>query len=200
MEDFEWNWKIQLENSNDAYHASRLHGAAHSFCPSKNAEYVPWIDDAGAIIRTQRFEHRDGAFNPTTHALMPIFENLSEEERWRAGFVLVPPMLTIGLSPDVAWYFIVLPQSAQVTSFYIGYLLNPKAEENPLFDLLFEQVRSGVSVFNRQDIEARRAVQRGLGSRFARRSQLSYQEEPLAYFNQWLVSRYERVLGEAAPN
>ena len=40
------------------------------------------------IFRTNGYIHIDGGFNATTKALMPMFPELTEEERWRSTFAL----------------------------------------------------------------------------------------------------------------
>ena len=37
---------------------------------------------------------------------------LTEEERWRSTFALLPPSLCFGTAPDQAFFFIVRPESA----------------------------------------------------------------------------------------
>lgn len=192
LQDLPWNWKVMFENFNDAYHANRLHKGRHDFCPSENAEFTPWDDDDNAIVRTNRFTHIDGGFNATGKALMPIWPGISEEERWRVTFALVPPTLCLGFAPDEVFYFIVLPEGPQSISIDIGYCFHPDAMKHPLFDLLFQESQEGVKIFNDQDVYADTMVQRGLRSRFARRGRYSYQEETHRQFNRWLVKRYRR--------
>jgi phenylpropionate dioxygenase-like ring-hydroxylating dioxygenase large terminal subunit len=47
-----WNWKVHVENSNDGYHANRLHkGPVHDLCPSSMASFPVDLppDTAGSI-------------------------------------------------------------------------------------------------------------------------------------------------------
>lgn len=187
-----WNWKVMFENFNDSYHASRLHKGPHDFCPSENCTFTPWSDGDNAILRYNTFTHIDGGFNATTKALMPIFPNLTEEERWRVVFVLIPPTLCMGLAPDEVFYFLVWPESTQQISIDIGYCFDESAMRHPRFDLLFEAAEAGVKIFNDQDVYADTMVQRGLRSRFAPRGRYSWEEETLAQFNRWLVTRYQK--------
>lgn len=186
-----WNWKVMFENFNDGYHANKLHQGIHDFCPSENAEFTGWSDDDGCVVRTNRFIHIDGGFNPMNKAILPIFPSITEEERWRVGFALVPPNLMFGLAPDQVFYFLLNPTSAGTIDLQIGYVFHPKALEHPLFDMLFEQSESGVRIIVEQDIDATTKVQQGLRSRFAPRSRYSWQEEAQRQFNRWLVNRYK---------
>jgi phenylpropionate dioxygenase-like ring-hydroxylating dioxygenase large terminal subunit len=185
-----WNWKVMFENFNDGYHANKLHQGIHDFCPSDNAEFTSWDDVDGAIVRTNRFIHIDGGFNPMQKALLPLFPSITEEERWRVTFALLPPNLMIGLAPDQIFYFRLDPTSVDTIDLEVGYVLHPKSLEHPLFDLLFAQSELGVRVIIEQDIDATTRVQQGLKSRFAPRSRYSWQEEAQNQLNRWLVRRY----------
>ena len=91
LNDLPWNWKVMFENFNDGYHANRLHQIIQDFCPSDMASFpVPWDDSSNVIFRTNGYTHIDGGFNATHKALLPIFPKLTEEERWRSTFALVP--------------------------------------------------------------------------------------------------------------
>lgn len=193
LESLPWNWKIMFENFNDGYHANRLHQYVQDFCPSDMSSFpVPWDDDSNVIFRESGYVHIDGGFNPTHKALMPIYPELTEEERWRSTFALVPPNLCIGTAPDQAFFFIVSPVTAGTIDVEIGYLFHPTALEHPLFDELFEASDAGVQVFINQDQDATTKVQNGLTSRFAPRGKYSWQEESHVQFNRWLVQRYRK--------
>lgn len=190
LTDLPWNWKVMLENFNDPYHASRLHGPLQTFAPSGMSDFFTWRDDLGHISRVQHFTHIDGSFNPTKRAILPVFPNLSEQERKRGLFVLVPPTLALAVVPDEIAYFLVTPQGANAVSIDISYCLDPMAIEDPMFEHLFAAAEAGVDNFNREDVYADTMVQRGLCSRFAPRGRYSWQEETLPQFNRWLVQRY----------
>ncbi|MDH3753623.1 MAG: aromatic ring-hydroxylating dioxygenase subunit alpha [Acidimicrobiia bacterium] len=193
LEDLPWNWKIMFENFNDGYHANRLHRIIQDFCPSELSEFpVPWDDDSNVIFRTAGYTHIDGGFNATHKALLPIFPELTEEERWRSTFALVPPTLCIGTAPDQAFFFLISPKSVATIDVEIGYLVHPSALDHPMFDHLLGMSDAGVQVFVQQDQDATTRVQRGLDSRFAVRGRYSWQEESHVQFNRWLVQRYRR--------
>ncbi len=193
LTDLPWNWKVMFENFNDGYHANRLHHTIQDFCPSQLAAFpVPWDDASNVIFRTNGYTHIDGGFNATTKALLPVFPALTEEERWRSTFALVPPSLCLGTAPDQAFFFIVRPKTANSIDVEIGYLFHPGALDHPMFDHLFAMSDAGVQVFVRQDQDATTKVQRGMRSRFAARGRYSWQEESHVQFNRWLVQRYRR--------
>ncbi len=191
LEDMPWNWKVMFENFNDGYHANKLHHTIQDFCPSELAAFpVDWQPGSNVIFRTNGYTHIDGGFNATTKALMPVFPLLTEEERMRSTFALMPPTLCFGTAPDQAFFFIVRPKTAGTIDVEIGYLLHPSALEHPMFDHLFAMSDAGVQVFVRQDQDATSKVQRGMQSRFAARGRYSWQEESHVQFNRWLVQHY----------
>ena len=193
MHDLPWNWKVMFENFNDGYHANRLHQFIQDFCPSDMAAFpVPWDDSSNVIFRTNGYTHIDGGFNATHKALLPLFPKLTEEERCRSTFALVPPTLCMGTAPDQAFFFLVRPKSANTIDVDIGYLVHPDAAEHPMFAEMLKLSDAGVQVFVRQDQDATTKVQRGLRSRFAARARYSWQEESHVQFNRWLVQRYRR--------
>ena len=193
LEGLSWNWKVMFENFNDGYHANRLHKYVQDFCPSdKSAFPVPWDDASNVIFREAGYVHIDAGFNPTHKALLPVYPQLTEEERWRSTFALIPPTLCVGTAPDQAFFFIVRPITAGTIDIEVGYLFHPTAVDHPLFDQLLEASDAGVQVFIRQDQGATTKVQAGLSSRFAPRGRYSWQEESHVQFNRWLFGRYSR--------
>jgi phenylpropionate dioxygenase-like ring-hydroxylating dioxygenase large terminal subunit len=191
LEDMPWNWKVMFENFNDGYHANRLHQYVQDFCPSNLSAFPePWSDDSNVIFRTSGYTHIDGGFNATHRVIMPVFPDLTEEERSRSTFALIPPTLCFGTAPDQCFFFLVRPKSAQTIDVEIGYLFHPSALDDPLFEEKIALSDAGVQVFVRQDQDATTKVQYGLNSRFAPRGRYSWQEESHVQFNRWLVQRY----------
>ncbi|MEO1061179.1 MAG: aromatic ring-hydroxylating dioxygenase subunit alpha [Actinomycetota bacterium] len=191
LEDMPWNWKVMFENFNDGYHANRLHQYVQDFCPSNMSDFpVPWDDSSNVVFRTAGYTHMDGGFNATHRTIMPIFPDLTEEDRNRSTFALIPPTLCFGTAPDQCFFFLVRPKSAETIDVEIGYLFHPSALDDPLFDEKLKLVDVGVQVFVEQDQDATTKVQRGLRSKFAPRGRYSWQEESHVQFNRWLVRRY----------
>jgi phenylpropionate dioxygenase-like ring-hydroxylating dioxygenase large terminal subunit len=192
LADLPWNWKVMLENFNDPYHASRLHGPLQTFAPSHLNEFLDWDDSDAAIGRVQHFTHIDGSFNPSKRCLFPVFPELSEADRQRGSFILIPPTLALAVVPDEVAYFIVSPEGPESITIHISYCFQPAVVKDPMFEYLFAAANSGVNNFNVQDVHANELVQRGLRSRFGPHGRYSWQEETLRQFNRWLVARYRR--------
>ena len=191
LENMPWNWKIMFENFNDGYHANRLHQYVQDFCPSNMSAFPePWDDASNVIFRTSGYTHIDGGFNATHRVIMKVFPELTEEERTRSTFALVPPTLCFGTAPDQCFFFLVRPTGPQTIDVEIGYIFHPSALDDPLFEEKIALSDAGVQVFVRQDQDATTKVQKGLNSRFAPRGRYSWQEESHVQFNRWLVQRY----------
>ena len=121
---------------------------------------------------------------------------LTEEERWRWTFALIPPTLCSASCPTRSSTSSSGPKTPNTIDIEIGYCFDPKQLEVPMFDQLFADAHAGVDNFNVQDVYADTMVQRGLRSRFAPRGRYSWQEGTLPQFNRWLVQRY-RALAKA---
>jgi phenylpropionate dioxygenase-like ring-hydroxylating dioxygenase large terminal subunit len=193
LTDLPWNWKVMFENFNDGYHANRLHQFVQDFCPSNMSAFpVAWSPDSNVIFRTAGYTHIDGGFNATHRTIMPVFPDLTEEQRMFSTFALVPPTLCFGTAPDQCFFFLVRPKTANTIDLEIGYLFHPSALDDPLFEHKLALSDVGVQVFVRQDQDATTKVQRGLRSRYAPRGRYSWQEESHVNLNRWLVERYRR--------
>jgi len=191
LEGMPWNWKVMFENFNDGYHANRLHQFVQDFCPSSMSNFpVPWDDSSNVIFRTAGYTHIDGGFNATHRVIMDVFPGLTEEERTRSTFALIPPTLCFGTAPDQCFFFLIRPTGPETIDVEIGYIFHLSALEDPLFEQKLALSDAGVQVFVDQDQDATTKVQRGLRSRFAPRGRYSWQEESHIQFNRWLVKRY----------
>lgn len=192
-----WNWKVRYENSNDGYHANRLHGGpVHDICPSDLASFPELPADTAGYFRYNQNTHADASFNPTLKALLPIFPKLTDEERHRMVFLCVPPTLTMFARVDMIAYGIFsIDGPAEMTAIQ-GWLAAPGASKDPLFDLkISTNINTSVPIFA-QDRAIDISVQKGLQSRFAGRGRYSWQEGGQIELNKWLVKRYQRAWNE----
>ncbi len=193
LENRPWKWKVMFENFNDGYHANRLHQFVQDFCPSDMSGFpVPWDDDSNVVFRTAGYTHIDGGFNATHRVIMNVFPELTEEERTRSTFALMPPTLCLGTAPDQCFFFLIRPTGPETIDVEIGYIFHPSTLADPLFEEKMVLSDAGVQVFVQQDSDATTKVQQGLRSRFAPRGRYSWQEESHIQFNRWLVQRYQR--------
>lgn len=194
LENLPWNWKVMFENFNDGYHANRLHQFVQDFCPSDMSAFpVPWNDDSNVVFRTAGYTHIDGGFNATHRVIMDVFPKLTEEDRTRSTFALIPPVLCLGTAPDQCFFFLIRPTGPETIDVEIGYIFHPSALEDPLFEEKLALSDAGVQVFVQQDQDATTKVQKGLRSRYAPRGRYSWQEESHVQFNRWLTKRYRNA-------
>jgi len=195
IDDLPWNWKVMIENFNDGSHADRLHQHVGAYVPCSKNE---WLDldseeNDNHNSRINWHDWPDASFNPTLKNFMPVFSGLTDDERLRSMYMLMPPTLGLAVNTDMVVYFIIAPHGPGKITLHVGFLFDPSAPENPLFPQLLEMAIAGVNNFNQADILADTLVQRGLSSdRFAPRGRYSYQEESLVQFNRWLVRRYRK--------
>lgn len=203
VENFAWNWKVQFENNNDGYHASRLHQGLHDYIPSSKASFPEVPKGTAGYYRLNGTLHKNAAFNPTEKALFPVFPKLSEEEQNRLLFVNLPPSLSLVITNDVAIYIIMDADSATTHKVTFGSLYLPEAMEDSLFETKAKVTSDYTNSIFAQDLHTDLLVQQGLGSKFAPRGRYSWQEDAQRQFNVWLVDRYmaewDRRRGPSAP-
>lgn len=191
-ESYKWNWKVMMENNNDGYHATKLHkGPLHDFIPSEKSEFPTMSENEAGYVRLNGTNHADAAFNPLQKAILPIFPNLTDEDRNRAVFANLPPTLSLVITADMIIYLILHAESADSHSMTIGYLVAPGAMKTPLFQDKIDFNMKAAMEITEQDLHVDRLVQVGLNSRFAPRGRYSWQEEAQLLLNQWLVERYQ---------
>jgi phenylpropionate dioxygenase-like ring-hydroxylating dioxygenase large terminal subunit len=186
-----WNWKIIIENSNDGYHANRLHhGPLHDLVPSDRCSFPELPADAAGYFRYNGSTHKDVGFNPTQHALFDVFPKLTEAERNRALFSIVPPSLILFTLSDMVFYSIVRAEAVDLVYQDTGILVAPGSMRNALFKERFDMfIRTSQEVVA-QDRHVDALVHVGLQSRYAVRGRYSWQEETQRVFNNWLVRCY----------
>lgn len=195
--DLPWNWKVMFENSNDGYHANRLHKSVlHDFCPSELNRWAEWRDDDAAYMRFNTLTHMDGSWTPTQMPVFPVLPKLTEEERWHISFINIPPSLWIALTPSQVYYFLMHPMAVDKTWIDAGALVVPEAMSDPAFDIKAETYKMTFQYFNNQDRYVDTLQQIGLSSRYANRGPLSWEEESSASLARWLVKRYRDRYGQ----
>ena len=195
-----WNWKMLLENYIEPYHTQFVHPIIHDFAPSTAVEFDGWRgSDDNVIVRYVPFLERDGSLTDkgwAAPALFPIIESLSEKQRNRVGFGMVPPNMNIIFMPDMLCYGLVFPQgptSLRVGGglFTAGGWCMPKSTVALTdFQARAARMMEGSRQLGEQDTTVNLAMQRAKYSRFAPRGRFSPLEETLSQFNRWLAVRY----------
>jgi len=197
---FAWNWKVMMENNNDGYHANKLHaGPLHDVVPSHKSVFPDLPPDTAGYFRFNGAQHKDAGFNPTHHALLPIFPKLTDEERHRFFFGQVPPTLSLVIRPDQVTYMFLHAVSASELMMTRGWLVAPGARDTPLFKEKMEIDLVSARSIVMQDLHVDEMIPLGLRSRFAPRGRYSWQERSQREFNCWLVPRYRKAWERMKP-
>jgi phenylpropionate dioxygenase-like ring-hydroxylating dioxygenase large terminal subunit len=190
---YQFNWKVMFENNNDGYHANRLHkGPLHDFTPSSLASFPQLPTETAGYYRLNGTTHPDASFNATQKAILPIFPQLTAEDRNRMVFANIPPTLSLVLTSDAVIYLILRADTAETHEMDVGVLFAPGAMRDPAFEHRLAMLNHAASVIMAQDQHVDELVQKGLRSRFAIRGRYSWQEGAQRQFNTWLVPRYRR--------
>jgi phenylpropionate dioxygenase-like ring-hydroxylating dioxygenase large terminal subunit len=201
--EFPWNWKVQFENNNDGYHASRLHQGLHDFVPSELASFPEVPRETAGYVRLNGSTHPNASFNPTEKALLPVFPKLTEEEQNRLLFVNLPPTLSLVVLNDVVIYLIMDSRAPDKHGLTFGSLYHPTAFDDPEFEEKRRINDEHTADIVAQDLHVDLLIQKGLTSKFAPRGRYSWQEDAQRQLNVWLVDRYtqewDRRRGPSAP-
>jgi len=129
-----WNWKVRFENSNDGYHANRLHGGPiHDACPSDLASFPELPADTAGYFRYNATIHPELQLQPTLKALLPIFPKLTTEDRSRFPLSLHPPTLTMFARCDMVTFNVFSRRRPEEMSTRAGWLTTTGAMKDPLF-------------------------------------------------------------------
>lgn len=189
---FPWNWKIMFENNNDGYHANRLHaGPLHDIAPSDMCSFPDDLPEKTAgYYRYNATTHADASFNPTLKALLPIFPNLTDEDRNRLLFCNVPPSLSLIIRSDLIAFIILHANTHDAIITKRGWLAAPGAKQVTLFEHKLGINLATSAEIAAQDLYVDALIPYGLRSRFAVRGRYSWQEQAQREFNSWLVPRY----------
>jgi phenylpropionate dioxygenase-like ring-hydroxylating dioxygenase large terminal subunit len=194
--DYPWNWKVMLENFMEPYHNAYLHKGIHDFALGHG--FVDHAPDENVIMHPTGFDRRDGAFNPIHQTLLPPIETLTDEQRRRVMFAMIPPLMPLGLVPDHMFWFLVLPSGANSISLRIGISVPAESVTVQNFEKRMSWLVDGIMMYNDQDVVADTAVQRGLRSRFAPRGPFSWKETTVVQLNRWLYTRLRAYAEETS--
>jgi phenylpropionate dioxygenase-like ring-hydroxylating dioxygenase large terminal subunit len=197
---YPFNWKVMFENNNDGYHANKLHkGPLHDFVPSALARFPELPADTAGYYRLNGTLHADASFNVTQKALMPVFPQLTEEERGRMVFANVPPTLSLVLTCDAVIYLILRADGPESHLLDLGVLFTPGTMAQPGFEHRMQAMMHAALTITAQDLHVDELVQIGLRSRYAPRGRYSWQEGAQLQLNCWLVPRYRQAWQQLRP-
>jgi hypothetical protein len=160
---------------------------------------VPWRDESATSSSARAgYTHMDGGFNATHRAIMPVFPDLTDEERTRSTFALMPPTLCFGTAPDQCFFFLVRPKTARHDRRGDRLPVPPFGARRPAVRAQAQAVRRRRAGVRAAGPGRHHQGAARLRSRFAPRGRYSWQEESHVQFNRWLVQRYRRHWGATA--
>jgi phenylpropionate dioxygenase-like ring-hydroxylating dioxygenase large terminal subunit len=202
-----WNWKIHVENFTDAYHPGFVHRGTHDIAPSVHADggvvFTHMADGDQAIVRTVPLLKKDGGMMRDgwgEEPMFPAIDTLSDAQRQRLTFVLMPPSMTLVFAPGAVAYTLLsadgvlatYASSDRVTGG--GWLLPRSTVERPDFQERAGAVREGAAKIWAQDVPVNTRMQAGKSSRFQPAGTYGPLETTLVQFNAWLLRAYQRGL------
>jgi hypothetical protein len=120
---------------------------------------------------------------------LPMLGGLSEEERNRATLVHVFPTGLITLLPDHVEFYRLFPEGPSRIRLEKLLCVSPGAAVRDTLDAEMAQIVKGFVTIRDEDIAICRAVQEGLGSRFAEPGRLCYLEKAIWQFARYVATR-----------
>jgi hypothetical protein len=135
--------------------------------------------------------------------MFPAIETLTEAQRSRLTFAMVPPNMQLMFAPGAVAYTLLNPTGAEATFASSdrvtggGWVLPRTTRDLPDFADRAAKVREGAAKIWAQDVPVNLAMQAGKRSRFSPEGCYGPLETTLQQFNMWLVRSY-RAAWEAA--
>ncbi|MEM8620640.1 MAG: aromatic ring-hydroxylating dioxygenase subunit alpha [Actinomycetota bacterium] len=190
---WECNWKASTENSLESYHHMGVHrGTIENYAPTRSVE--------DSIQFGDRYSYYQIPYDMATESA----QRMVEQSGWSPGDMgmevptleisFTPPTTAFTVSPDSFGYYTMWPISHDRTRVYCGVLARarPSGEMRPAsseFGSNFlEQVMD-------EDGTAMPGVQRSLRSRKVEAGKLSWLEEPILRWYQWLARQMDTAEG-----
>lgn len=199
-----WNWKIFFENYIDAYHTEFVHPGTHTYAPTNldgdGVEFTPMSTTDNAIVRSVPLLGPDGGMMADGYGAKPAFpviQNLSNRQRSRLFYAMIPPSMTLIFQPSMISYALVTavgPEATGAASDRLtpgGWLLPKSTFALPDFAERANIFREGAGKLWAQDVPVNRSLQVGKLSRFSPDGIYTPLERTLSQFNLWLLNRYE---------
>lgn len=182
-EDEVWNtnWKLLVENFTEAYHTFQTHrDSLEKAVPSELTEFDDTYND--------NFSAFFSGMSPTEPERSPCSDKLTPEERRRVVLVALFPSLVFALAPDRVFYMCLTPKSAGQVQVRWG--VSSYGEE--FTNMKIRDIARFYDIVNNEDKERLESIQRGIHSRHATQSSLSWLELSNARFGQYIAKSITR--------
>jgi phenylpropionate dioxygenase-like ring-hydroxylating dioxygenase large terminal subunit len=185
-----WNWKLMCENFMEPYHHLGTHRKSlEPLMPARLSQTLG-LDGPFSVVHMY-YRERDGSADPAGWGVpsLPLITGLGPEERRRVTLLHVYPLGLITLLADHAEFYRVFPEGPARVRLEKLICVPPDVPSRPTFESEVRQVIQGFLEIRDEDVAICRAVQRGLGSRFAERGQLSHLEKAIGQFARYVTAR-----------
>jgi phenylpropionate dioxygenase-like ring-hydroxylating dioxygenase large terminal subunit len=202
-----WNWKVHLENFTDAYHPEFVHKGTHDFAPSilggDGVEFTAMAPGDNAIVRSVPLRKPGGGMMSDgwgEDAMFPPIATLSQRQKSRLWFAMLPPSMTLVFAPGAIAYTLVSAAGPEATFAASdrqtggGWLLPRATAARPDFAARAAAVRAGAAKIWAQDVPVNLGMQAGKRSRFTPQGYYAPLEITLRQFNAWLLEKYQAAL------
>ena len=171
------NWKLLVENFTEGYHTFQTHkDSLQNVTP---AELTYWGHDNPAF---SAFYSPLAEGEPTRE---PCHAALTETERRTVLMVCLYPSLVIALSPERVFYMCIIPVAAGQVRTRWGVASYGENFENHSLDAIARFYK----LVNEEDRVKLESIQRGVVSRFAGRTRLSWLELTNAHFGRYVAAK-----------
>jgi phenylpropionate dioxygenase-like ring-hydroxylating dioxygenase large terminal subunit len=182
------NWKIIHENYNECLHCPRVHPELVKLIPAYRRGALVESDD----IWGNRLIEGATSFTRTGRSPLPVFPDLTDDEKGRYNGMTIFPNLLLDCLPDNVLYTILWPAAPERTRVTCGLLVEASTMERPDFDPA--DVVEFHDLVNRQDWGVCERAQLGQRSRGYGRGVYPPQDEYVYKFDQ----RYLRARDKAS--
>jgi len=185
-----WNWKLMCENFMEPYHHIGTHRQSlEPLMPARRS--VTLEPDGPYAVVHMRYREGDRS---TEHerwgaSPLPVVERLSSEERDRATLIHIFPTGLLTLLPDHVEFYRLFPEGPSRIRLEKLICVAAETATRATLETDIAQIVKGFITIRDEDIAISRAVQEGLGSRFAEPGRLCHLEKAIWQFARYVATR-----------
>jgi choline monooxygenase len=177
------NWKLLVENAMETYHTGTVHAATVGAQKSVSFSGVgEWM--GMQVLSKSSIAVMNGAKPP----FQPI-DGLSEQAQQGTYFMFLHPTTQFCCAQDCMWWLSVRPVAADRTVLSIGGCFPRKTVEQPNFEADAAPYYKRWEAVALEDVGVLEKLQTALHSRLFRPGPLSWRDDLVHTFDQWVMDR-----------
>jgi choline monooxygenase len=177
------NWKLLVENAMETYHTGTVHAATVGAQKSVSFSGVgEWM--GMQVLSKSSIAVMNGAKPP----FQPI-DGLSEQAQQGTYFMFLHPTTQFCCAQDCMWWLSVRPVAADRTVLSIGGCFPRKTVEQPNFEADAAPYYKRWEAVALEDVGVLEKLQTALHSRLFRPGPLSWRDDLVHTFDQWVMAR-----------